>query len=208
MRKQHIKTCCTAFDNASIPWLEELDVSIIKVASCSIDDWPLLEEISDINKKIIISTAGADLETLHRVYKLFKNKNRDFAFMHCVADYPTSHNKGNLKRIKTLRNEFPVIEIGYSTHESPYCNTAVHAVIMGCNIIEKHIGVPTDDYSLNGYSLSPEEFRNFLEEVQYFHEAFVGKSETQHQALRSLKRGIYFSSNMNSGDTISKEDIY
>ena len=208
VRKQHLKTCCTAFDNASIPWLEELDVSIIKVASCSIDDWPLLEEISDINKKIIISTAGADLETLHRVYKLFKNKNRDFAFMHCVADYPTPHNKANLKRIKTLRNEFPDIEIGYSTHESPYCNTAVHAVIMGCNIIEKHICVPTDDYSLNGYSLSPEEFRNFLEEVQYFHEAFVGKSETQHQALRSLKRGVYFSSNMNSGDTISKEDIY
>ena len=112
VRKQNLKTCCTAFDNASIPWLEELDVSIIKVASCSIDDWPLLEEISDINKKIIISTAGADLETLHRVYKLFKNKNRDFAFMHCVADYPPPHNKANLKRIKTLRNEFPDIEIG------------------------------------------------------------------------------------------------
>jgi len=208
IRKHNLKTCCTAFDNSSIPWLEQLDVSIIKVASCSIDDWPLLEEISDINKKIIISTAGADLRTLHKVYDLFKTKNRDFAFMHCVADYPTPHNKANLKRIRTLSSEFPDIEIGYSTHESPDCNTAVHAVIMGCNIIEKHIGVPTDNYTLNGYSLSPEQFRDFLEETQYFHEALLGKSETQHKALRSLKRGVYFSSNMNCGDTITKEDIY
>ena len=167
-----------------------------------------MEEISDINKKIIISTAGADLRTLHIVYDLFKKKNRDFAFMHCVADYPTPHNKANLKRIKTLSSEFPDIEIGYSTHESPDCNTAVHAVIMGCNIIEKHIGVPTDNYTLNGYSLSPEQFRDFLEQTQYFHEALLGKSETQHKALRSLKRGVYFSSNMNCGDTVTKEDIY
>lgn len=208
IRKHNLKTCCTAFDNASIPWLEELDVSIIKVASCSIDDWPLLEEISNINKKIIISTAGADFRTLHRVYDLFKNKNRDFAFMHCVADYPTPHNRADLKRIRVLKNEFPDIEIGYSTHESPDCNTAVHATIMGCNIIEKHIGLPTDEYFLNAYSLSPEEFRDFLEQVECFHESFLGKSETQHEALRSLKRGVYFSSSMNSGDTIGEEDIY
>ena len=207
IRKYNLKTCCTAFDNASIPWLEELDVSIIKVASCSIDDWPLLEEISDINKKIIISTAGADFRTLHRVYDLFKNKNRDFAFMHCVADYPTPHDKANLKRIKVLQNEFPDIEIGYSTHELPDCNTAVHAVIMGCNIIEKHIGLPTDEYSLNAYSLSPEEFRDFLERVEYFHDAFLGKSDTQHEALRSLKRGAYFIRDIKQGEIIEKEDI-
>ena len=208
IRKYNLKTCCTAFDNASVPWLEELDVSIIKVGSCSIDDWPLLEEISDINKKIIISTAGADFRTLHRVYDLFKNKHRDFAFMHCVADYPAPHDKANLKRIKVLQNEFPDIEIGYSTHERAIGNTAVHAMIMGCNIIEKHIGLPTDEYILNDYSLSPEEFRDFLEEVECFNESYLGKSETEKESLRSLKRGVYFKRNITAGAVISKEDIY
>tara|TARA_R110000851_G_C13051912_1_gene563179 strand:- start:285 stop:1730 length:1446 start_codon:yes stop_codon:yes gene_type:complete len=208
IRENNLKTCCTAFDNASIPWLEDLDISIVKVASCSIDDWPLLEGVSDINKKIIISTAGSDIKTLRKVYELFKGKNRDFAFMHCVADYPTSHNKANLKRIKILKNEFPDIEIGYSTHESASSSTAVHAVIMGCNIIEKHIGLPTEEYSLNTYSLSPEDFENFLKEVKYFNEAFLGKSNTEHKALRSLKRGVYFSKDMNQGSVVSKEDTY
>ena len=37
-----LKTCSTAFDNESIPWFKELDISVVKVASCSVDDWPLL----------------------------------------------------------------------------------------------------------------------------------------------------------------------
>ena len=80
-RSKGLKTCSTAFDNESIPWFKELDISVVKVASCSIDDWPLLEEISNINKKIIISTAGAEMDTLYKVYDLFKSKNRDFAFI-------------------------------------------------------------------------------------------------------------------------------
>ena len=98
-----LKTCSTAFDNESIPWFEELDISVVKVASCSIDDWPLLEEVSNINKKIIISTAGAEMDTLHKVYDLFKSKHRDFAFMHCVGLYPTVPSQYNLGRIRLLR---------------------------------------------------------------------------------------------------------
>ena len=92
----------TPFDNESLFLFEELNLPIIKVASCSIDDWPLLLEISKINKKIIISTAGAEIDTLKKVYNLFKSKNRDFAFMHCVGDYPTPVDASDLNRINTF----------------------------------------------------------------------------------------------------------
>lgn len=58
----------TPFDNESLPWFSDLDIPVVKVASCSIDDWPLLNDICKINKKIIISTAGADFKTLKKVY--------------------------------------------------------------------------------------------------------------------------------------------
>ena len=208
IREHKLQTCCTAFDNESIPWLEELDIGIIKVASCSVDDWLLLEELSRINKKIIISTAGASLTTLHKVYDLFKNQKRDFTFMHCVADYPTPNYKSNLNRITILKNEFPDIEIGYSTHERPEDTTAEYAIAMGCNIIEKHIGVPTSDYALNQYSLSPEDFEAFLNRVAYFQDALLGKSDTQQSSLRALKRGLYFNKNLEKGSVIHKEDLY
>jgi len=75
----------TPFDNESLQWLDDLDVSIVKVASCSVDDWPLLRDICQINKKIIISTGGATFDELEKVYELFKFHKRDFAFMHCVG---------------------------------------------------------------------------------------------------------------------------
>ena len=204
-----LKTCCTAFDNASVGWLKELDISVVKVASCSIDDWPLLAQVSNINKRIIISTAGADMGVLHKVYDLFKSKGRDFAFMHCVADYPTPYDRSNLERIKILQQEFPDIEIGYSTHESPNSKTtSISAMAMGCTILEKHVGVPTDTISLNAYSLSPRHFKILLDEAEYFQKSYVGQSETQQAALRSLKRGIYFSRDMSKGAKILEEDIY
>ena len=85
---KNLLTITTPFDNESIPLSNDLNIDILKVASCSVDDWPLLEEISKINKKIIISTAGAEFDTLRKVYKILKNESRDFAFMHCVGEYP------------------------------------------------------------------------------------------------------------------------
>ena len=204
-----LKTCSTAFDNDSIPWLKELDISVVKVASCSIDDWPLLKEISNINKKIIISTAGASMDTLYKVYDLFKSKQRDFAFMHCVALYPTTPSYSNLNRIRLLKQEFPDIEIGYSTHESPGSpTTSAFAMAMGCTILEKHVGVPTKDISLNEYSLAPHDFENLMENIEFFRACLPSRSSEEKDSLRSLKRGMYFSREMKEGDIITEKDLY
>ena len=45
----------TPFDNESLSWVDTFDLDIVKIASCSSDDWPLLKEVAKINKKIIIS---------------------------------------------------------------------------------------------------------------------------------------------------------
>ena len=105
-----MKAMSTPFDNDSLVWMDELDIDVVKIASCSIDDWPLLEEVCKINKKIIISTAGADFDLLKKVYRLFKKNKRDFAFMHCVGEYPTPIENSNLNRIKLLQQEFPGYE--------------------------------------------------------------------------------------------------
>ena len=54
-------TICTPFDEASVDLIEEHDFDIIKVASCSFTDWPLLERIVKTKKPIIASTAGIAL---------------------------------------------------------------------------------------------------------------------------------------------------
>ena len=209
IRGHGLTTIATPFDNESLPWLEDLDVAVIKVASCSIDDWPLLNAICKINKKIIISTGGASIGTLRKVYELFKHNQRDFAFMHCVGEYPTPVEASNLNRIRLMKEEFPDIEIGFSTHESPNERSlAPEAVAMGCTILEKHVGVPTEEISLNAYSNTPGQMKETIQSVQRTVAALYGTSETEVESLGALKRGVYLKSTVLPGHLFEADDFY
>ena len=208
-RSDGFKIISTPFDNESIPWLYDLGIDIVKVASCSCDDWPLLKDLAKINKKIIISTAGVEIDHLQKVYNLFTKNNRDFAFMHCVGEYPTSHKVADLNRISRLQEQFPDTEIGFSTHESPdEKSLAPIATAMGCTILEKHVGVETSEISLNGYSNTPLQMIAQIKEIQHVEEAMSGKSTVQNSTLKNLKRGVYLRRSLKAGDVVSCDDVY
>ena len=209
IKERGLVTIATPFDNESLPWIEEMKISVVKIASCSIDDWPLLREVCKINKKIIISTAGASIKTLKKTYRLFKDHQRDFAFMHCVGEYPTAPDAADLNRIAVLKESFPDIEIGLSTHESPNSmSVASLAVAMGCRLIEKHVGVETETIKLNGYSNTPEQMSSVIKQVTMTLEAINGKSQIQHCALNALKRGIYLRESIPVGHIFLERDFY
>ena len=204
-----MKTVATPFDNESLRLFDELDVDILKIASCSSDDWPLLRSVAKIQRKIIMSTAGAEMNDLQKAYNLFKSHNRDFAFMHCVGDYPTPSHNADLSRISILKDNFPDIEIGFSTHESPQEKSlAPYARAMGCTIFEKHVGKETDTISLNGYSCTKDQYETMVKDLMEFKAAYEGKSETQKESLRNLKRGVYVGKNLLKGHVVSEKDLF
>jgi len=208
-RSKGMKTVATPFDNESLRLLDKLDIDIVKVASCSCDDWPLLREIAKQQRKIIISTAGATMETLHKVYDLFKSNQRDFAFMHCVGDYPTKRSRANLHRIVSLKEEFPDIEVGFSTHESPDEKSLVpFAYALGCTIFEKHVGKVTETIKLNAYSCTKEQYKVMVKDLKDFSLAYTGVSDTQNDSLKKLKRGVYVNKGIPTGHIISQDDIF
>lgn len=211
MVENDLKTVVTPFDNESLPMIERLGVDVVKVASCSIDDWPLLEEVSDVNKKIIISTGGADFDTLRKVYRLFKRKGRDFAFMHCIGEYPTPHSHANLQRIRDLKYEFSDVQVGFSTHEPPAEKSIVPlALAMGCDIVEKHIAIPNveEGWKPNEYSCTPEQIEDLFKEIVSTQKSIDGKSDNEIKALASLKRGVYVKSDLEKGHLLTSDDLY
>jgi len=211
MVENNLKTVVTPFDNESLPMIERFGIDVVKVASCSIDDWPLLDEVSEINRKIIISTGGADFDTLKKVYRLFKNKGRDFAFMHCVAEYSTPHSHANLQRIRDLKYEFSDIQVGFSTHEPPAEKSIVPlALAMGCDIIEKHIAIPNlkEGWKPNDYSCTPEQVEILFKEIVETKNIINGKSDNEIKALSSLKRGVYVKRDLEKGHLLTFDDLY
>ena len=204
-----LHSMATPFDNESLQLIEDAGVQIVKVASCSVDDWPLLNDVSKINKRIIISTAGADFDILDEVYDMFKFNGRDFAFMHCVGEYPTPRENANLNRITLLQERFSDIEIGFSTHESPKEQSlAPIARSLGCKLLEKHVGVETDVISLNHYSCTPQEMSTVIDSVLDVEACMEGRSSVEKESLKALKRGAYLNKSLEEGAVLTEDDIY
>lgn len=205
----------TPFDEPSVDVIEEQNLDIIKIASCSFSDWPLLERIVQTNKPIIASTAGASIEELDRVISFLLHRNKDFAILHCVGEYPTPDENMHLSQIDFLKARYPQVRIGFSTHENPDNTDIVKlAIAKGANIFEKHVGLPTDTIQLNAYSANPEQVRNWLAAAQSAltlcgtGHARLPANPVEIASLRSLRRGVFAKRNITKGEIIHNEDIF
>lgn len=215
IRAEGFLTMSTPFDNASVATIVDQKLDILKIASCSFTDWPLLEEAVATSLPIIASTAGASLEEIDRVVSFFQHRNKDFAIMHCVGEYPTAVEKMHISQIDFLKQRYPGARIGFSTHENP-ANTDIikMAWAKGASIFEKHVGVATEKYPLNAYSASPEQTRAWLEAARYANIVCgVGNkrlppNESERASLSSLRRGVFVNKEIKAGDTISNTDVY
>lgn len=214
MSKLGMLAMCTPFDERSVDLLVELDFDILKIASCSLTDWPLLERVVATDKPIIASTAGASLDEIDRVVSFFKHRNKKFALMHCVASYPTERAHLELNQIDLLRARYPEVAIGYSTHEHPDNTDAVRlALAKGVMIFEKHVGLPATGHTLNGYSASPKQVAAWLSAAR---DALAmcgstsGRMEMpadEVQTLRALRRGAFAKRKLAAGERITADAV-
>lgn len=202
---------CTPFDEESVSWIEEHGFDLLKIASCSLTDWPLLERIAESSLPLVMSTAGATMEEIENVIQFFLHRHKQLAVMHCVGEYPTPRQNLQLGQIALLKQRFPEVTIGYSTHEEPNETEAVKmAVAMGAELFEKHVGVG----ELNAYSANPEQVRQWLLSAQEAYAMMglqdqrVAITETELTTLNSLRRAVFAKTDLPSGKTLQAEDFY
>ncbi|MDO8554716.1 MAG: N-acetylneuraminate synthase family protein [Candidatus Micrarchaeota archaeon] len=216
IKKLGFVAICTPFDENSVDKIIEHDFDIIKIASCSFTDWPLLEKVSKTDKPIIASVAGVTIDNIDKVVSFFEHRKKKFGLMHCVAEYPTPNDKLQLNQMSLFRKRYSGTPIGYSTHESPDNFDAIKVAIgNGAKIFEKHVGIPTETIKLNDYSANPKQIKKWLCSAK---EAFsmcgtgIDKrmefTDNESLALRSLQRGIFAKRNIRIGERISKEDVF
>ena len=215
IRAQGFLAIATPFDEPSVGVIAEQALDIIKVASCSLTDWPLLERIVQTPQPIIASTAGATFGDIDCVVSFLRHRKKAFALLHCVAEYPTDDERLYLSRIDLLRSRYPDIPIGFSTHEHPgHTDMVKLAIAKGATVFEKHVGVATDACSLNAYSASPDQIKAWLAAA---HSAFLLCDDGEKCAmdnskevanLRSLRRGIFAKRVLAPGEILSRDDVY
>lgn len=118
--------------------------------------------------------------------------------MHCVGEYPTEKKNLELNQIDVLRQRYPEVPIGYSTHEDPDNFDAIKIAIgKGAVVFERHVGIKTKRYNINAYSSTPSQIKKWLASAK---EAIVMCTtkdsrreflEKELSDLKGLKRGVF-----------------
>mgnify|MGYP003327835521 CR=1 FL=1 len=213
--KNDIEFMTTCFDLEMVRNLDPL-LKRYKIASADLTNRKLVEEIASKSKPILLSTGASTIQEIEESISWIKkiDSHISITLLHCVLNYPTKIENANLSRINILKKEFPECKIGYSDHTSPKDSFKVipYAILCGATIIEKHF---TLDKSLQGndhyHSFDPKDFHNLKREINlgikifaYSESSFI---DLQNQARKYARRGIYASSDINMGESITESNV-
>lgn len=196
--QQRMPFFCTAFDIASLEFLKDLGMQAYKLASHSLTNVPLLEQVAGLGKPVILSTGMATLQEVDQAVALFQKRNTPLVLLHCVSSYPTPPEQANLRIMDTLRDRYQV-PVGYSGHEIGYL-ASLAAVARGACAVERHV---TLDRNMVGFdhklSLDPGELVNLVRQIRCV-ESTLGdgvKTLTEIEKVTRRKYHVSFVSKVN-----------
>jgi sialic acid synthase SpsE/mannose-6-phosphate isomerase-like protein (cupin superfamily) len=213
VRAEGMLAMCTPFDEESVDVITDMGFDLIKVASCSAKDWPLLEKVAEANLPVIFSTGGLQLSNIDDLVSFLDHRGTDFAIMHCVSIYPIPADKFHLNQIDILRHRYRNRVIGWSTHEDPNEIVPVQiAVAKGARMFERHVGISSGDIKLNAYSATPDQTDRWIAgwqaAVQLCGSAERQVSSIEKESIDSLRRGVFARKAIKKGQVIEREHVY
>lgn len=210
-------TMSTPFDEKSVDTCIELGVEIIKIASSDINDWVLIEKIAGTRKPVIVSTGGSSLKDVDDMVAFFTKRQIPLAVNHCVSIYLSEKYELELNQIDFLKNRYPDLVVGFSTHEynADIEDAMLIAYAKGSRTFERHVDLDYDGIQLSPYNSLPSDFDRWVKAWRKAKE-ICGAPSTQKRVppkkeieyLDALVRGVYAKRDLKAGEVLTAEDIY
>jgi N-acetylneuraminate synthase/N,N'-diacetyllegionaminate synthase len=198
----------TPFDDQAVDDLAPY-VSIFKVSGYDIDNYPMLEKISEKNKPVVLSTGTSTIDEIKAAMVALKKINRvPVVILHCTNQYPTKHDDVNILAMQTLKKKFAAV-VGLSDHTIGN-EAAVAAVALGGRVFEKHF---TLDKSLPGpdhpFAANPSELKSYVHAIRTA-EKMLGSAvkrpaESEGENRRLARRSIHAKVDIPAGTKITRE---
>jgi N,N'-diacetyllegionaminate synthase len=138
-RSRSIGFLSTAFDFESIDLLKKMGVTLGKIPSGEITNYPYLKKMAASFSEFILSTGMAvpeEIKTAVDILSRFGADMKKITILHCNTEYPTPVQDVNLKAMLTLGKEFNTA-FGYSDHTQGIV-VPIAAAALGASVIEKH----------------------------------------------------------------------
>jgi N,N'-diacetyllegionaminate synthase len=194
-----------------LDFLIPFGLPMIKIASIDLHFHNLLKKLASYNLPFLISTGMAYLSEIDETIRLLTKEGcNDVILLHCVSCYPPKPIDTNLRNITTFKNAFE-IPVGYSDH-SPSNFSAVAAVTLGANVIEKHITLdkttPGPDHP---FALEPPGMKELVRGIREV-ELSLGKtkrliSDAETASRKMIRRSIVTKVGLKKGEIITESKI-
>lgn len=210
-KEKEILFLSTPFDTDSLKMLVERGITILKVPSGEVTNYPYLREIGRTGKPVIMSTGMCDLEEVKAAVSLLQeNSSGEITLLHCNTEYPTPMEDVNLRAMCTLRDELH-LPVGYSDHTQGI-EVPVAAVAMGAVVIEKHF---TLDRNMDGpdhkASLEPEELKAMVRAIRNIETALgEGMKKPSPSELKNrdvARKSIVAKRDIRRGELFTEENL-
>lgn len=127
----------TPFSRAAADRLECLGVSAYKIGSGELNNYPLIEYISNFGKPMIISTGMNTIAQIEKAVDILERKNISYALLHTTNIYPTPPHLVRLGGMLALKKVFPDVPVGLSDHTTNN-NASIAALALGASMVERH----------------------------------------------------------------------
>ncbi len=216
IRKSGCMPMATAFDEPSVDFSVELGLSILKLASSDLNDWVLIEKMATTRLPVIASTGGSSLKDIDDLVTFFENRRIPLALNHCVSLYPSEDADLELNQIDFLKNRYPGLTIGFSSHEyHDWQMSTAMAYAKGARTFERHIDIEADGIAVSSYCTLPEQadvwFKSFLKAKEMCGGSSTSKrvpSQAEIEYLDNLVRGVYAKHDLPVGHRLSDGDFF
>ncbi len=213
-KSKGVKFLSTGFDLESLAFLKKIGISLAKIPSGEITNYPYLKKVATLFEEVILSTGMADIKEIEgAVSVLLSNgvKKENLTILHCNTEYPTPMEDVNLKAMLHIKEEFGV-SVGYSDHTLGI-EVPISAVALGATVIEKHF---TLDRNLPGpdhrASLEPDELKAMVSGIRNIEKAISGngikepsKSELKNKSV--ARKSIVASCEIKKGDVFTEDNL-
>ena len=207
-----IEFLSTAFDIESADYLDEL-MNVYKISSSDLSNIPFIEYQAKKNKPILLSVGASNEDEIVRALDTIRNNtDAPVALLHCVLEYPTPLADANLLKIRTLKERFPDVYIGYSDHTkpTPECDVIKTAYNLGAQLVEKHF---TLDKTLKGndhyHAMDPDDAKAILASIDRMDmirgDGRLRCLDTEGAARKNARRSLVSLANIAKGDVITRE---
>ncbi len=216
VRSSGARTCATPFDEASVDMCVNLGVQYIKLASSDLNDWFLIEKIAKTRKPVIASTGGSTLKDIDDLVTFFENRNIPLAINHCVSLYPTEDSELEMNQIDFLKNRYPDVTIGFSSHEYHTWDASMYiAYAKGARTFERHIDIDDDGIKVSPYCSTPAQVDTWFKAYRKAKEMCGGGAQTKRvppvgeiKYLDALVRGVFAKRDLPAGTKLTDDDVY